>query len=356
MSDTTSALAVQYVRLIAEQLDRMEVQLDQWLALSDLTVDELAEESLVIDLERFRKLSVDALRLSGQPALGLMVGEGLGIQAHGALGYAAMSSRTIREVLELIQRYIGVRIAVVAMTVEASAGAVRVLLHEPLPLGAIRAMVLEGALCSIKGVLDDVSMGACEIQGASFPFPDPGYAAQAAAILRCPVRYGQPAAGLTLSPRILDLPLKTSDPLAFRHAEELCRRELRAIEASRSWVARVQRILLEQRVGFPSLEETARRLHVTPRTLHRRLVEEDSAFRVILDDLRRRSSMEQLSAGDASVEEVAYILGYSDPANFRRAFRRWTGVPPTRFRATALEHRGEGTHGPTPGGGPFPNA
>ena len=108
---------------------------------------------------------------------------------------------------------------------------------------------------------------------------------------------------------------------------------LLAIEEVQSWVARVQRILLETRIGVPCLEETARRLHVTPRTLHRRLVAEGSSFRELVAARRLKSAVEQLTLGEASIEEVSYLLGYTDPANFRRAFRRWTGRSPSSFRA-----------------------
>ena len=74
---------------------------------------------------------------------------------------------------------------------------------------------------------------------------------------------------------------------------------------------------------------------MTPRTLHRRLVDEGTSFRVILEDLRHRLAVDQLTNGTASIEEIAYILGYSDPANFRRAVRRWTGRPPSRIRQDA---------------------
>ncbi len=313
----------------------MGVQLDEWFALSEIAPDAIHQPDFVLDIARFRSLSLDALRLSNQPALGLLVGEGLGVQAHGVLGYAAMSSRTIRDVLELIERYIRLRIALLTLTVEETAGEVRVVLSELVPLGDIRRMVLEGVVCSIQNVLRDVSMGICTLEAASFPFPDPGYSDLAENLLQCKVRYDQDWVGLVLPPRVLDLPLRMADPRAFKLAEQHCQQELLALEEIRSWVARVQRVLLETRIGVPSLEEAARRLHVTPRTLHRRLVEEGTTFRKIVDARRHKSAVEQLTSGGASIEEVAYILGYRDPANFRRAFRRWTGMAPSKYRNRA---------------------
>jgi len=332
MSVAAPALAVSYVRLIAEQVERLGVPVELWLGPSGITLDQIADASFSLDIQTFRRLALDALMLTDEPALGLRLGERWGVQAHGALGYAAMSSRSIREVLALIQRYIGLRVGFLTLAVEAHPREVRVVLTEILPLGDVREMVLEAVVSSIKGVLEDVSMGACEVEAVAFPFPAPGHAAYAASVLRCPVRYDQLWTGFALSPRMLDLPLKTSDPRAFRLADEMCQRELLHLQARRSWAAQVQRVLLETRVGFPSLEQTARQLHVTPRTLHRRLVAEGSSYRAILDDLRHRTAVEQLKAGHATIQEVAYILGYSDPANFRRAFRRWTGGPPSSAR------------------------
>lgn len=337
MLDSATALATQLSRVIAEQIAGMGVPIGHWLGLSGYRVVDLESEDFRLSLDGFRSLALDAQRLSGQPALGLLVGARLGMQAHGTLGYAAASSRSVREVLTLLQRYLGSRITLVGLGVEQGAAGVEVALEERVPLGAIRTLVLEGVLCSVKNVLQDVTIGACEVRRVHFPFPDPGYGAQAERLLRCPVHYNHDRAALILPNEVLDIPLRTSDPRAFRAAEALCRRELHALQERQSWEARVQRLLLETRVGFPSLEETASRLHITPRTLHRRLSAEDTSFRAILDEMRHRIAIDQLSNGASTVEEVAYILGYSDSSNFRRAFRRWTGRPPTSFRTPRRE-------------------
>ncbi|MEO1267299.1 MAG: AraC family transcriptional regulator, partial [Myxococcota bacterium] len=150
------------------------------------------------------------------------------------------------------------------------------------------------------------------------------------------VRYGQTWAGFTLSPGILDVPLKMADPEAFRVAELLCQHALEALGAEGSHAAKVRRLLLERRNGFPSLTTTARLLHMTPRTLHRRLLAEGTSYREILEDLRYRLAIDHLKSGRSNIDEIAYILGYSDPANFRRAFKRWAQVPPSVFRARML--------------------
>jgi AraC-like DNA-binding protein len=148
------------------------------------------------------------------------------------------------------------------------------------------------------------------------------------------VKYGQSWAGVVLPREVVDVPLKMADPEAFREAALICQRELDKLTANESLAARVRRLLLEKENGFPSLPVTARILRMTPRTLHRRLVDEGTSFHALLEDVRRTLALEHVKSGRFTIEEIAYRLGYSDLANFRRAFRRWESVPPSAYRAS----------------------
>ena len=90
--------------------------------------------------------------------------------------------------------------------------------------------------------------------------------------------------------------------------------------------------MLEKPTGFPSLAVTARLLRLPARTLHRRLEDEGTSFRQLLEQVRHTLALAHLRQGRFTVEEVAYALGYSDIANFRRAFKRWESKPPSAFR------------------------
>lgn len=333
MQDQTLTLAVQYLRLVGDLLHHSGVSVDHWLGLSQLSREDLEDTSLSLTFPQFKRLIVDGARLAEEPAVGFVLGARLVPSTHGALGYAVMNSGTLREVIELTQRYMSVRAGFLSLTHEESADGVRVIISELFPLGEIRTLVLEAVVLSVKKALDAVSMGSCPALSASFPFPTPDYGALASELMGCEVRFQQPWAGFTLAPHTLDVPLKMADPAAFKLAEQLCQRELEGLAANRSFSARVRRLLLEHRHGFPTLPTTARLLQMTPRTLHRRLKAEGTSYRDILDELRHRMAIDHLKAGRSSVEEIAYMLGYADSANFRRAFKRWTGRPPSSHRA-----------------------
>ncbi|HLK37880.1 MAG TPA: AraC family transcriptional regulator [Polyangiaceae bacterium] len=330
---------------MADQLGNMGIDVDRVLRQSGLSANRLDDRSLVITFPTFQKLVLSALSLSGEQALGLLVGERLLASSHGMVGYAALSSGTIRQALELVERYVPLRTSLVAISHSESVGEVQVRFRETRPLGKIQRPVLEAIMLSIMKILDGISMGACQVRLVAFPFDEPEYAALARDLFRCDVRYGQSWAGAVLPLDVVDAPLKMGDPEAFREAALICQRELDKLVANESMAARVRRLLLEGQNGFPSLQVAARMFHMTPRTLHRRLVAEGTSFRELLEDVRRTLALEHVKSGRLSIEEIAYMLGYTDLANFRRAFRRWESVPPSAYRRPSSARRGKGDRG-----------
>jgi AraC-like DNA-binding protein len=339
MGDQAFTLPAQYIRRIADQIRSMGGDVGRWLAQSELSEDRLDDPSLAIGYPTFERLVLDALTVSGEPALGLLVGERLLANSHGVLGYAAMSSGTIRQALDLVERYASLRLSLIAVAHTVHPGEVRVRFDETRPLGDMERPILEAVSLSVKNVLDAMSMGACQVRMIAFRFEKPAYAALARDLFRCEVRYGQTWSGAVLPQEVLDVPLKMADPDAFREAALICERELDKLRADESMADKVRRLLLERRNGFPSLQIAARLFRMTPRTLHRRLVEEGTSFHALLEEVRHTLAVEHMKSGRFTIEEVAYILGYSDLANFRRAFKRWESVPPSAYRAAQTEAR-----------------
>ena len=86
--------------------------------------------------------------------------------------------------------------------------------------------------------------------------------------------------------------------------------------------------------GIPSQEAIADTLHVSLRSLQRRLKEEDTSFRDLLEETRQQLARQYLRDGRRSIGEITYLLGFTEPSNFTRAFKRWTGKSPAQYRAT----------------------
>jgi AraC-like DNA-binding protein len=339
----------QYVRHIANEVRSRGADVRAWLARSGMSEAQLDDDAHALPFAVFRKIVLDSLIVTGEPALGLFVGQRLQANMHGILGYAALSSGSLRQALALFERFVALRISVLAISNEPRGSDLRVRVRELRPLGDLQRPVLEAVIMTVKNVLDTITMGGCRIGLVAFPFEPPEYVELARGLLRCEVRYRQPWAGFTLPRDVLDTPLRMADAAAFRQAAAILQRELDRLSANETYSGRVQRLLLEGQAGFPSLNVAARALHMTPRTLHRRLLDEETSYRELLAEVRHTLALEHLKAGRFSIDEIAYMLGYSDLANFRRAFKRWERVPPSTYRAK-LEARSKRkrSKGPTP--------
>ena len=164
--------------------------------------------------------------------------------------------------------------------------------------------------------------------------PAPGYYAAVASHLPVPVRYGQPEYAIRVPRVLMEMPLRLADPNAAAMAREACERELKARKSTREDVltARVRTVLAASSDQLPTLEEVADTLHVSTRTLKRRLQEEGRNFRALVDHVLCERATQMLQEEGLSVSEVAFRLGYNDVSNFSRAFRRWTGQSPSDFR------------------------
>lgn len=93
--------------------------------------------------------------------------------------------------------------------------------------------------------------------------------------------------------------------------------------------------MLDDSGGLPTLTNLARRLSMNARTLQRRLGNEDLNFQGLLDDCCRRHAIHSVAASRLPISSISARLGYSHPAHFARAFRRWTGTSPSAYRASA---------------------
>lgn len=333
MSTANFPLPMYYVHQIAEQINSMGGDVNVWLAHNHLQENQLTDPALTLPFSTFRQLILDALQITQEPALGLLIGERLLLNTHGILGYAAMNSSTIRQAVEVFERYIRLRTPLVAPHHQIKGKQFRIVFEESYPLGDIRRPVLEAVVLTVKNVLDYITMGARNVQQVAFAFATPGYAALAEDLFNCEVKYQQDWTGFALSVDVVDVPLKMNDPTTFREASQICQRELEKLSRNESLAMRVRRVMLEKGNGFPSLNVTARLFHLTPRTLHRHLIEEGTSYKAILEDVRHNLAVEHLKSSRLSIQEIAFSLGYTDIANFRRAFKRWEGIAPSEYRS-----------------------
>jgi AraC-like DNA-binding protein len=131
---------------------------------------------------------------------------------------------------------------------------------------------------------------------------------------------------------MLDEPLPQADPHTLAVCVAECERILERRQRHQGLSARVRSVLLSAPGEMPGLEAVAASLHMHPRTLRRRLAEEDTSFRAITNDVRATLATGLLAQVGLTVEQVARRLGYAETAAFNHAFSRWFGVAPNEYR------------------------
>jgi AraC-like DNA-binding protein len=140
-------------------------------------------------------------------------------------------------------------------------------------------------------------------------------------------------------------PVLTADPLlsrvVVRHAEALLA-ERPAAETTAGTVRRMLTRLLGDDEAGCSLTAVSASLHMSERSLQRRLADEGVSFDALLDELRRELALRYLADEKVAIAEIAYLLGYSEPSAFHRAFKRWTGTTPAEARQQRRRHERAG--------------
>lgn len=172
--------------------------------------------------------------------------------------------------------------------------------------------------------------------------PDPGYRDEYERILGAPVIFGSARNAMRIDPAWVTRRIALEPRYVFgilsRHADEL----LAALDSDATMRGRVERAIMPVlHKGEVDMVKIAAALGCSRDTLYRRLKAEGTTFEKLLDDLRHRLALDYLSAGKVSVNEIAYLVGFSDPAPFSRAFKRWTGSSPAEARRRAAKS-GEG--------------
>jgi len=263
---------------------------------------------------------------------GLALGEHLAPASFSVLGYLLQSSPTLGDALMAGVRYQRLAGEGGEIQLHERGDELHLLyqpLHPELPVTRTRVLALmAGWVKMFHPLLDN-----WHLLRAQFVHAQPHDIDSYTRIFACPLQFNASDYAIVLPKQLAsaaltqgNLPLQS---LLRQHAEALLARL-----PSEGLSARVVALLGEQLArGEPDRGLLARHLHLSERTLQRRLAEEGCNYQQLLSDTRRQLAEQHLSTGDLPAAEIALLLGYSEPSVFFRAFRQWTGLTPGEYRA-----------------------
>jgi AraC-like DNA-binding protein len=318
-----------YVLEVVELAARWRVTADELLAGLPITAAGLRDPSTRVPIAISAEVVERARRLTREPALALYLGMHMRLSSHGFLGFAAMTAATLGEAIELAVRFSSTRTTAIGLALYVEGDTASIVIEERADLGALREFAILGLGLSLWHVGQELT-GTAPEGVAEIAFPAPAYVPTG--FLGDKVRFDRPANRLVFPTSALATPLRTADPVALQLARAQCERELAAM-VDAGLAGRVRAALGADPRGFPSVTVLAHRLHLSTRTLKRKLADQGTTYSALLDDARRQRALLLLDNRELSLADVAARVGYTEVPNFTRAFRKWTRTTPAAYRA-----------------------
>lgn len=275
-----------------------------------------------------------ALRSLPGDGHGLTLGARQDIGSFGLLGLAMLTARDFAQALRLGVHYAPITGAMVELEMEDVAGGLAVI-----AITREHDRELEPFLCEELFVS---SLGLCRgLLGPQFrprivelAYPAPAYAHRYRELFDCEVRFDCPRHRVIIDGRWLTAPMPAHNSLSAQQVKALCDAQMPSGEGRSEIVALVERLLRRDLSENPRLIDIAAELHLTERTLRRQLRAAGTSFTGIHDRVRSDSARRLLSEPRLSIAQVGAAVGFKDAREFRRAFKRWTGVAPQAARAS----------------------
>lgn len=322
-----------FCRMLTDYLVARGVDVSPVLAAMGVTADHLMDIDGRIPRRAFLASFEVAQAITGDPDLGLHVGENVRPANFGVLGYLMMSCETMRQAADRHRRWheliadgervdyrrVGDRSAHTEFFPDG----------EPAPPACAVACAAASTVTFVRWLTgpDD---GLVKVE---LPYAEPADRREHDRIFRCELVFDAPRITYWRDVEVVRRPLPQSDP-GLRAQMERRVEELAAARVAVAPLVRDVRALVARRIaeGVPELEEAAAELELSPRALTRRLAELGTAYSKLVDDARHQLALGYVEDRALSLLDIAYLLGFSEQSAFQRAFKRWTGVTPGEYR------------------------
>ncbi|MEM1219605.1 MAG: AraC family transcriptional regulator ligand-binding domain-containing protein [Bacteroidota bacterium] len=302
------------------------------------TPEELQSPDLKLSREVYNQVCRALITQTQDPAFGLHVGSYWTLPAAGLVAQIIQTSRTIGEGIQYLCTFSNLGCSSLPFSLEKTKGEayLRVQHNEAWYRQAPEVFrhTLEGLLLFNLQGLRTLTHGCILPIRLSLPYartdvPRTVYEGY----FQCPVAFSQAGIALQLPLEVIDLPIKTADydllQVLVRHAKEKSSR----LAGGDYFPDRVQQVIYQlMGHGFPAQEAVAETLHMSARTLQRRLREAGTNYKKIVERLKEELAKDYLCNPDLSIQMISDLLNYAEPSVFSRSFKRWTNQSPKAFR------------------------
>lgn len=332
-----------YAQALVDLAEKRGAPREALLDAAGLSPDDLQPAEKRVAFERFKALMREGKRLSGDEALGLRFGTDISFNVLSIVGLICFAAPTMDEAFRQMNRYGRLVIEVEGVgredrfVIEEEGGRTFITdkRRNPNDFHELTESTLGRFICGFTRIFPDVPL----YLSADATHERPAYGDLYEELLGVPVRFGAAKTRMEIDPDYFTMSISNSPGYVFGILSQQADALLKDLEASETLAARVERhIMPALHTGDINMNDVARDLGMSRQTLYRQLKAEGTSFEQLVDHLRERLAMHYLQGEKVSVNETAYLVGFSDPSAFSRAFKRWTGTSP---RAHARSRKGK---------------
>ncbi|WP_299788440.1 AraC family transcriptional regulator [uncultured Shewanella sp.] len=348
-------ISVSYIEIVIKAMEQLDIDIDDILTKYAINQVALSSPDARVTIPKFMRIGHECIVKSAAPWFGLVMGEVTTPTNLGIAGLLALASQNLKQACEQISTYellnkynsrgqsrfcVSSPFAMEPAKgrqlcrdygIEEGQGAL--MFYSISPYNEYNHFVVDSVLSGWYRVIEALTGREDAVAKVCFEFPAPDYADKYDDFFGCEVLFGQPDNFLVMKAEALDWPcLNRSGPtfeLLRRGADE----DLEKVRLGLSFSEKVSRAIGPLLDGTtPTLEQVSEQLNMAPWTVRRKLVEEGGSFQKTLNETRRDLSISYVRDTALTLGEIAYLLGFGSPTAFQRAFKRWTGEAPGRFR------------------------
>ena len=333
MKKHTHTTLARFPRLLLDRAEHLGLPRDKLGDAAGIKEEDLRECDARVPLTRFNQLWRAIIEEDQDPTIGIRLGSMFRIRDAGLVGYAMLHSATLGDAIKRFVDYSHIIEDTAFLTIESHEDRIHLTIEESPTLTGLRQPI-EADLATCVTCAREITEVATVPEEVWFPYPAPDNRAPYREIFGgTTLKFETKKAVLVVSGPQLELPVVEEDETLCSYLDEHAASILETLKTD-SFSEKVRRAIWnELAAGRLTLKSVASSMALSARTLQRRLREEGVTFAVLLERFRERMAVELLQRRDLAIYEVAYLLGYSEPSTFFRAFRRWKKMSPREFRA-----------------------
>lgn len=296
--------------------------------------DQLREDGEWVPVESFDRMMKAAIDATNDPHFGLVVGKSIALMKYNVIMSLAMSAPSLRQILEDIERFAPLVVPRSELELIEEGSSARIVVRPVICNGASGHFRCEQVAMSTVQLLRFTGAVAADIRLVTFP-----YKVAEEQVSRYGADFGPfieflgQECSVTFNPELLDRPLALHDPVANMSARARAEALLTAQNARCDLAEKIRQWVLSILPYLPSAAETARHIGVNERTLRRQLKEMKTSHTGLIEEARRLITERLLADGQQPLKQIAHAAGFASVQSFHRAFRRWSGMSPSEWRA-----------------------